>query len=113
MKHFKTISELDQAEGFPPPENPLFSLNLLTNANRLEKHMEFTWDCYIICFKKLKSGELWYGKTKYDHDKGLMFFTGARAEAETCREGFNIGRARVCDPPSRGFSAGSSLIRRD
>jgi AraC family transcriptional regulator, transcriptional activator of pobA len=78
MKHFKTISELDQAEGFPPPENPLFSLNLLTNANRLEKHMEFTCDCYIICFKKVKSGELWYGKTKYDHDKGLMFFTKPR-----------------------------------
>ena len=29
MIHFKTISELDQADGFPPPENPLFSLNVI------------------------------------------------------------------------------------
>lgn len=75
MKHFKTISELDQAEGFPPPEHPLISLNLLTRASTLEKNLEFACDFYIICFKKVKSGELWYGKTKYDHNTGLMFFT--------------------------------------
>jgi AraC-like DNA-binding protein len=74
MIHFKTISELDKAEGFPPPENPLFSLNQLTKSSRFKKDMEFTCDCYIICFKKVKSGELLYGKTKYDHNTGLMFF---------------------------------------
>jgi AraC family transcriptional regulator, transcriptional activator of pobA len=74
MIHFKTISELDKAEGFPPPENPLFSLNQLTTSSRFKKDMEFTCDCYIICFKKVKSGELLYGKTKYDHNTGLMFF---------------------------------------
>jgi AraC family transcriptional regulator, transcriptional activator of pobA len=75
MTHFKTISELDQAEGFPPPEHPLFSLNLLQGPTALRKNLEFTCDCYIVCFKKIKSGELLYGKTKYDHDTGLMFFT--------------------------------------
>jgi AraC family transcriptional regulator, transcriptional activator of pobA len=75
MKHFKTITELDQAEGFPPPEHPLISLNLLTGASTLEKGMEFACDCYIICFKKVKSGELLYGKSKYDHNTGLIFFT--------------------------------------
>ncbi len=75
MKRFKTIAELDQAEGFHPPEHPLISLNLLTRVSTLEKNMEFTCDFYIICFKKVKSGELWYGKTKYDHNTGLMFFT--------------------------------------
>lgn len=78
MIHFRTISELDQAEGFPPPENPLFSLNLLTRSTHLTKNLEFDCDCYIICFKKVKAGELLYGKTKYDHDRGLMFFTGPR-----------------------------------
>jgi AraC-like DNA-binding protein len=78
MKHFKTISELDRAEGFPPPENPLFSLNLLEGPNSLKKNIEFTCDCYIVCFKKVKAGELLYGKTKYDHDRGLMFFTRPR-----------------------------------
>ncbi|MGD0037553.1 MAG: helix-turn-helix transcriptional regulator [Bacteroidota bacterium] len=78
MRHFKTINELDQAEGFPPPEHPLISLNQLSDSSRLEKNMEFTCDFYIICFKKVKSGELLYGKTKYDHDTGLMFFTKPR-----------------------------------
>jgi AraC family transcriptional regulator, transcriptional activator of pobA len=80
MIHFKKISELDQAEGFLPPEHPLFSLNLLRDSSLLEKNLEFTCDFYIICFKKVKSGELWYGKTKYDHDTGLMFFTKPRQQ---------------------------------
>lgn len=75
MKHFKTISELNLAEGFPVPEHPLISLNILTSASQLEKNMEFACNFYIICFKKIKSGELLYGKTKYDHNTGLMFFT--------------------------------------
>jgi AraC-like DNA-binding protein len=75
MKHFKTISELDQEEGFPAPEHPLFSLNLLRGKSHLKKEMEFMCDFYIICFKKVKAGELLYGKTEYDHDKGWMFFT--------------------------------------
>jgi AraC-like DNA-binding protein len=75
MKYFKTISELDFAEGFPQPEHPLISLNLLTSSSPLEKNMEFACDFYIICFKKVKSGELLYGKTQYDHNTGVMFFT--------------------------------------
>lgn len=78
MTHFKTISELDKAEGFPPPEHPLISMNLLTGTSHLEKNLEISCDFYIICFKKVISGELWYGKTKYDHNTGLMFFTKPR-----------------------------------
>lgn len=75
MKHFKTIAEFDEAEGFPQPEHPLISLNLLERSSKLEKNLEFTCDFFIICFKKVKAGELWYGKTRYDHSTGLMFFT--------------------------------------
>ena len=78
MKHFKTISELAQAEGFPPPENPLFSLNLISESNNELRNMEITCDFYIICLKKLKSGVILYGKTKYDHDMGSMFFMKPR-----------------------------------
>jgi AraC family transcriptional regulator, transcriptional activator of pobA len=78
MKHFKTISELARAEGFPPPENPLFSLNLISESNNALKNMEITCDFYIICLKKLKSGVILYGKTKYDHDMGSMFFMKPR-----------------------------------
>ena len=78
MKHFKKISELDQAEGFQPPENPLFSLNQISNSNNALKNMEITCDFYIIAFKKLKSGVILYGKTEYDHDRGSMFFMKPR-----------------------------------
>jgi len=78
MEHFKTISELAQAEGFPPPENPLFSLNLISESNNALKNMEITCDFYIICLKKLKFGVILYGKTKYDHDMGSMFFMKPR-----------------------------------
>jgi AraC-like DNA-binding protein len=78
MTHFKTISELARAEGFPPPENPLFSLNLVSDSNNALKNMEITCDFYIICLKKLKSGVILYGKTKYDHDMGSMFFMKPR-----------------------------------
>ena len=92
--HFTTIRELDLAEGFPPPEHPLISLNLLTEKTHLKKDLEFTCDCYIICFKKVKSGELIYGKTKYDHDTGLMFFTRPR----------QILRARGLQLKEKGFA---------
>jgi AraC family transcriptional regulator, transcriptional activator of pobA len=75
MKQFKTITELDLAEGFPVPEHPLISLNIIESAATLEKNLEFACNFYIICFKKVKSGELLYGKTKYDHNTGLMFLT--------------------------------------
>jgi AraC family transcriptional activator of pobA len=78
MIHFKTISELDEADGFPPPEHPLFSLNLIANSSNALKNMEITCDFYIICLKKLKSGVILYGKTKYDHDMGSMFFMKPR-----------------------------------
>lgn len=83
MIHFNNISELDQAEGFPPPEHPLFSLNLLTKKTQIKKDIEFQCDFYIICFKRVKAGELIYGKTKYDHDKGVMFFTRPRQKLIT------------------------------
>jgi AraC-like DNA-binding protein len=78
MLHFKTVSELDAVQGFPPPENPLLSLNVITKSTGSLKNMEMMCDFYTICFKKLKSGELWYGKTKYDHNMGLMYFMKPR-----------------------------------
>ena len=78
MIHFKNISELDEADGFPPPENPLISLNQISNSSNRLKNMEITCDFYIICLKKLKSGVILYGKTKYDSDMGSMFFMKPR-----------------------------------
>jgi len=75
MRHFKKISDLHEALGVKPPENPLFSVaygerGTCNGSNILEFSSEF----YIIGFKKLKSGSMLYGKTKYDHDLGSMSF---------------------------------------
>ncbi|REG99507.1 helix-turn-helix domain-containing protein [Flavobacterium aquicola] len=75
MTHYKTISELLKANGFPPPENPLLGILTFEEDEKctfLEK--EFTTDFYTIAFTKLKSGSFQYGKTKYDHDNGSMAF---------------------------------------
>jgi len=75
MKHFKKISDLHEALGVKPPENPLFSAAYgerdSCDGNNI---LEFSSDFYIIGFKKLKSGSMHYGKTKYDHDLGSMSF---------------------------------------
>ena len=77
MKHFKTISDLHLALGFPPPENPLLSL-LNCGGTCTQSNMEYTGDFYMIGFKKMKSGVMMYGKTKYDHDRGSMSFVKPR-----------------------------------
>lgn len=78
MKQFKTITELDQIEGFPPPEHPLISFNVLEGLSPFKKDLEIQCDFYIISLKKLIAGELFYGKTKYDHNTGVMYFTKPR-----------------------------------
>jgi AraC family transcriptional regulator, transcriptional activator of pobA len=79
MQHFKNISDFHRANSFPAPENPLVSLlkcdpslacSIVTTA--------FTSDFYMIGFKKMKSGVILYGRTKYDHDNGSMSFVKPR-----------------------------------
>lgn len=65
--------------GFPPPENPLISLHHCRTDNAcMLGEREFTADLYMIGFKKIKSGVVMYGRTKYDHENGSMIFTRPR-----------------------------------
>jgi len=77
MKHFKNLSELHRENGFPPNENPLFSIYQCNKTCSMGDR-EFTSDFYMIGFKKLKSGVIMYGRTKYDHDCGSMMFVKPR-----------------------------------
>ncbi|KQR70448.1 AraC family transcriptional regulator [Pedobacter sp. Leaf176] len=75
MKHFTKISDLHDAFCIKPPEHTLFSVvygeqNMCSGNNELEFSSAF----YIIGFKKMKSGSMLYGKTKYDHDLGSLSF---------------------------------------
>ena len=73
MKHYKNLSELHKENGFPPPENPLFNIYQCNQVCSMGDR-EFTSDFYMIGFKKLVSGVILYGRTKYDHDCGSMMF---------------------------------------
>lgn len=79
ITHYKTISELHRKSGFPPPEHPLLSLmtckELMTYS---VGEARFRSDFYMIALKKIKSGYVLYGKTKYDHDNGSMVFVKPR-----------------------------------
>ena len=67
--------------GFPAPENPLMSIYECTKTCPIGDR-EFTSDFYMIGFKKMISGNIMYGRTKYDHDNGSMFFIKPRQVME-------------------------------
>jgi len=77
MKHYKTLGDLHRGNGWAPPEHPLFSVLGCQSECPLGDR-EFTSDCYMIGFKKLKSGIIRYGRTAYDHSNGSMLFVRPR-----------------------------------
>lgn len=81
MKHYKYLADLHRENGLPPPENPLFSIYHCDHICSLGDR-EFTSDFYMIGFKKLKSGVILYGRTKYDHESGSMLFFRPRQVIE-------------------------------
>lgn len=78
MQHFKKLSDLHLASGYPPPENPLLSIATCNGACSYNNEISYTSDFYMIGFKKMRSGVMQYGKTKYDHDQGSMSFVKPR-----------------------------------
>ncbi|MFA6083580.1 helix-turn-helix domain-containing protein [Mucilaginibacter sp.] len=81
MKHYKILSELHRDNGFPPPENPLFSIYQCNEVCSLGDR-EFTSDFYVIGLKNVVSGIIRYGRTKYDHECGSMLFFKPRQVIE-------------------------------
>lgn len=77
MNHFKSLSEAHRILGFAPPENPLISV-MTCDSTSFQNDISYTCDFYLIAFKKMKSGVIRYGKTKYDHDRGTMSFIKPR-----------------------------------
>lgn len=81
MQHFKSLAEIHRFNGFPAPENPLFSAYRCTKSCAFGDR-EFTSDFYMIGFKKIKSGVILYGRTKYDAENGSMIFIKPRQVVE-------------------------------
>ncbi len=81
MQHFKSLAEMHRYNGIALPENPLFSLVRCGGVCVLGDR-EFTTDFYMIGMKKIKSGVILYGRTRYDHDTGSMMFIKPRQVIE-------------------------------
>ncbi|WP_198931779.1 helix-turn-helix domain-containing protein [Labilibacter marinus] len=80
--NFKNITEFNRAQNLPEPENPLFTIGQKTlNANEIEncvtsqKAVSYTNQFYIISLKNIVSGEILYGRTKYDSSTGTLLFS--------------------------------------
>lgn len=82
MQHFKTLSAYFEYLGLPSPEHPMFSVMSASGEDILpcprDTSPPITNDCYTISLKKVVSGELMYGRTKYDFTNGAMFFISPR-----------------------------------
>ena len=83
--YLKNIAQLHSTLNYEPLENPLFSIThkkLKENEiaqckeNSLNERLCITADFYSINFKNIISGEVMYGRTKYDCSNGLLLFTG-------------------------------------
>ena len=78
-----SISELHEQSHYPPPENPLFSI-LHTELKEDEigrcedeeqpEPISVTNRFYSISLKNIISGEILYGRTKYDCSNGTLLF---------------------------------------
>jgi AraC-like DNA-binding protein len=84
MNHiiFKNISEFNKAQQLPEPENPLFTIGQkileadeIANCVSSNNEVSYTNQFYIISLKKIVSGEIIYGRTKYDGSTGTLLFS--------------------------------------
>ncbi|WP_430813757.1 helix-turn-helix domain-containing protein [Carboxylicivirga sp. RSCT41] len=79
---YKNITEFCQDHHLPKPENPLFSIaSKKLNADEMEncvasnEEVSYTNQFYFISLKNIVSGEIIYGRTKYDCDTGTLLFS--------------------------------------
>ncbi|WP_260293676.1 helix-turn-helix domain-containing protein [Sedimenticola hydrogenitrophicus] len=84
--HYKTITEFTRAMGLPEPEHPLLYVYVTDRLVSGDASccqggvLSYSTDFYAIAIKDIISGELRYGRTKYDFTNGSMMFTAPRQE---------------------------------
>ncbi|MEO0469668.1 MAG: helix-turn-helix transcriptional regulator [Bacteroidota bacterium] len=79
---FKNIAEFHAYNEMPEPENPLFSVSHIVKGETEQaicaeenEAISLSCDFYTISLKNIISGELIYGRTRYDCSKGTLLFT--------------------------------------
>ena len=84
--HFTDIAEHNAFFGFPTPEHPLFYINTFVlsddadNQKCFQEPLQVSTDFYSISLKTIVSGEIIYGRTKYDFKNGTMLFMSPKQE---------------------------------
>lgn len=97
--HFTDLSKFCEFLNLPEPEHPLLSVvtqevNANSTATCSDEPIKSSNDFYTISLKKVTSGEILYGRTKYDYQNGSMIFTAPRQEIEI--RGVNVvGKATL------------------
>lgn len=79
---FKSIGDFHAYHGAAEPENPLFSVShtsvkpdSVNSCDETGEAVSLICDFYSISLKNIISGELIYGRTKYDCTNGTLLFT--------------------------------------
>ena len=86
--HFSSITEHNQALGLSEPEHPLFCVTH-TKSDKpggilsCKNDVIVSTDFYTVSIKRIISGEVVYGRTKYDCQNGTMIFTAPGQEVGT------------------------------
>ena len=69
------------ANNLPLPEHPMLGLLRINREIKID-NAEYSSDFYMIGLKKVKSGYVLYGRTKFDHETGSMIFLRPRQVVE-------------------------------
>lgn len=99
--HFSDIADLNKFMGIPAPEHPMLGFishtpgQLFSDVFKSSEPVCISSDFYLITFKKFVSGEIRYGRAKYDYKNGAMLFMAPRQEitmqgVETESKGFHV-----------------------
>ncbi|CAN8141713.1 AraC family transcriptional regulator, transcriptional activator of pobA [uncultured Thiomicrorhabdus sp.] len=94
MQHFSSLADFHAYMGWPEPEYPMFSLIPMDSPHRASSPPIST-DLYIISLKHVRTGELLYGRTRFDFSQGCMSFNAPRqviewSQMQVEEEGFLI-----------------------
>ncbi len=83
--HFNDLIEYHKFMGLDAPEHPLFSVVSISSAESKDTScssldLTLSSDFYSISLKHITSGEIFYGRTKYDCKNGTMIFMAPNQE---------------------------------
>ena len=82
--YFRDLTEYHKFMGLDAPEHPLFSVVSMSSqeveVTCADLNITISSDFYSISLKNITSGEIYYGRTKYDCKNGTMIFMAPKQE---------------------------------